>query len=90
LRRLCDAIVAQGLRGNVQAFTAIADRVDGRPVSADEQERSDRDRGPQVTVNIMHVLGAFPDEALLKLRQAAIEAKAKKAPLGVPEARRLP
>ncbi len=80
LRRLCDAIVAQGLRGNVQAFSAIADRVDGRPVTQEELERADRERTPQVTVNVLAVLGTLPIEALEKLRAA----------LKLPEARRLP
>ena len=76
LRRLCDAIVAQGLRGNVQAFTAIADRVDGRPLAQDEVERGERLSRPPVTVNILNVLGTLPDEALARLEQAAIEAEA--------------
>jgi hypothetical protein len=42
-----------------------------------------------VTVNILSVLGTLPDEALLKLEEAAIEAE-KQAAFSLPEARRLP
>jgi len=74
----------------VQAFKAIRDMVDGRPIGQDEQDKADREQAPQVTVNVLAVLGTLPMEALEKLEAAAIEAEAKKAALGLPEARRLP
>lgn len=74
----------------MQAFKAIRDMVDGRPIGQDEQDKADREQAPQVTVNVLAVLGTLPMEALEKLEAAAIEAEAKKAALGLPEARRLP
>ena len=78
LREVIESIVAEAKGGDhgVQAFTAIRDTVDGRPITADEQDRADRELTPHVTVNLYQVLGTLPDEALAKLEQAAREAKA--------------
>jgi hypothetical protein len=77
-RALVESIFAEAIGGPhaVAAFTAIADRIDGRPVSMEDQERVDRSRAPSVTVNLFQVLGTLPEEALAKLEQAAVEAEA--------------
>lgn len=75
-RLIVEALVAEARAGNVQAFEAIANRVDGKPVSQDDVERGDRSRAPSVTVNLFQVLGTLPEEALAKLEQAAVEAEA--------------
>ena len=36
LRRLARSLVQQGLEGNVQAISAIADRLDGKPIQQQE------------------------------------------------------
>jgi len=76
-RALVDSIFMEALGGKnaVAAFTAIADRVDGRPVSMEDQDRADRAQTPNVTVNLFQVLTTLPDEALAKLEQAAVEAE---------------
>lgn len=76
-RLIVEAVVAEARAGNVQAFEAIANRIDGRPVTIDEQDRSSREQAPQVTVNILNVLGALPLAALQQLEAAALEAQAR-------------
>lgn len=78
LRAMVESIVAEARGGEhgVQAFTAIRDTVDGRPMGAEELERAQRAQAPQVTVNLFQVLGTLPDEALAKLEQAVVEAEA--------------
>jgi len=78
LREMIESIVAEAKGGDhgVQAFTAIRDTVDGRPMGAEELERAQHAQAPQVTVNLFQVLGTLPDEALAKLEQAVVEAEA--------------
>ena len=78
-RRMLDVLYAEATTGDnpVRAFEAIRDTVQGKPVSSDEHQRADREQQPQVTVNIMAVLGELPVDALRKLREAAVTAEAQ-------------
>jgi hypothetical protein len=90
LRALVDAIITQGLRGDVQAFREIRDTVDGRPVAQDEMPRLPDGGDNPVPVNLHALLDALPVEALRRLEAVVLEAEAKQAALNLPDARRLP
>jgi len=81
LREVIESIVAEAKGGDhgVQAFTAIRDTVDGRPMGAEDVERATLAQAPRVTVNLFQVLGTLPDEALAKLEEAVIEAEQVRA-----------
>jgi len=76
-RLMLDTLFMEAIAGQnpVRAFEAIRDTVDGRPVSSEDIDRVDKAQAPQITVNLFQVLGTLPDDALLKLEQAAVEAE---------------